>query len=99
MRFHLGLAHWAAIAATPEQEQETHSVAAASIAGSSFTLSRDRTGAYGDRTGGTYELQYTTTPGATFDTPDDAWCTAGTYTRNTHTLMGFWLSPRVTGEL
>lgn len=62
---------------------------------SSFTLSRDRTGAYGDRTGGSYELQYTTTPGATFDTPDDAWCTAGTFTRNTHTLMGFSLSSAV----
>jgi len=65
---------------------------------SSFSLARDQGGeghTYADRTGGSYELQYTAVANPTHTTPDAEWCSAGTFTRNTHLRMGFQLSEPV----
>lgn len=61
----------------------------------SFSVARDRTGAYSDRTGGTYEFQYTLTAGASFDTPDAEWCSGGTFTRDDAGAKGFRLSHQI----
>jgi len=38
---------------------------------------RDNTGTFSDRSGGTYQLQYTTTPDPNASTPDSSWITIG----------------------
>jgi hypothetical protein len=49
--------------------------AAATI--SSFAFGRDNTGTFGDRSGGTYTLQYTTVAAPDALTPDSSWTTIG----------------------
>ena len=43
----------------------------------SFAFGRDNTGTFGDRSGGTYMLQYTTAAAPNASTPDGSWTTIG----------------------
>ena len=45
-----------------------------------------------DRTGGTYKVETTRVGSASYNTPDTAWCTAGSFTRSTTGFLYYKLS-------
>eukprot|EP00930_Biecheleria_cincta_P067071 TRINITY_DN5344_c0_g2_i1.p1 TRINITY_DN5344_c0_g2~~TRINITY_DN5344_c0_g2_i1.p1 ORF type:complete len:5220 (+),score=634.47 TRINITY_DN5344_c0_g2_i1:1608-17267(+) len=62
---------------------------------SGIRVSRDGHGTYSDRTSGSYEVSYSVSDSATYNTADSQWCSAGTFTRPSGGYLYFEFSQSV----